>query len=275
VSYYDNPAGRLHDLLTRLAEQNRKDSVLNGWAAVLGVDPGDVVMRLGRVAELVRQTQEEVDRAGEDALPGPVQRYRDSWARPIFPRDQAFDHPLGNVLPGADALEVLALVSAQLHAVAPEGPMPDENELEEMKLQLRSVIDAVQEAKEISADMKDLLIARLRGVEEAIEHLDVGGPSAIRHATEAVMGSLALEGDTRLWQSPTFKKVCAVLFIVWNGFTAGPEIQNSIDAWGDMLPQLSAGKERSADGNKKAPNVSEPAPASDPDDQDEAGASSP
>jgi hypothetical protein len=127
VPYYDNPAGRLHDLLTKLAQQDRTTSVLDGWAAVLHVEPVDVVVHLGRVADLVRQTQDAVSSAGEEALLPPVERYRDSWAQPIFPWDHAFSSPLRKVLPDATALEALDLVSAQLHSIAPEGVVPDEN----------------------------------------------------------------------------------------------------------------------------------------------------
>jgi hypothetical protein len=147
------------------------------------------------VAELVRQTQDAVERAGEDALVPPVQRYRASWARPIFPREHAFDSPLSNVLPDAAALEALGLVSAQLHSIAPEGAVPDEGELDRVKSQLRDLIDGVQSAKDVPDDVKHLVISRLRAVEEAVEHLNVGGPSAIRHATEAVMGSVLFTQD--------------------------------------------------------------------------------
>jgi hypothetical protein len=247
VPYYDNPAGRLHDLLSRLAQQPPKNSVLNGWAGVLGVDPEDVVVHLGRVADLVRQTQEAVDRAGEAALLPPVQRYRNAWARPIFPQDHAFSGVLEKVLPDEAALEALGLVSAQLHSIAPEGLVPDEDELNRLKSQIRDLIDAVQEADDVPDELKHLIVSRLRAVEEAVEHLDVGGPNAIRHATEAVMGSVLFTQDVGLAKSPTIKKVWTTLLIVWTVFSAGPTIQTSIEAWQDMVPSLSAAEDHSDD----------------------------
>jgi hypothetical protein len=246
VPYYDNPAGRLHDLLARLAQQNRKHSVLKGWATVLGIDQADVVVHLGRVADLVRQTQDAVDRAGEEALLPTVQRYRDSWARPIFPVDHAFNDFLEHVLPDAAALEALHLVSAQLHSIVPEGVVPDEDELDRLKSQIRDLIDGVQAAEDVPDELKHLVISRLRAVEEAVEHLDVGGPSAIRHATEAVMGSVLFTQDVRLAKSPTIWKMWTTLFVLWTAFSAGPTIQASIDAWHEMIPLPSAGTESAA-----------------------------
>jgi hypothetical protein len=246
VPYYDNPAGRLHDLLTRLAQQDRVASLLDGWAAVLRVNPENVVVHLGRVADLVRQTQDAVDSAGEGALLPPVERYRDSWAQPIFPREHAFSSALKKVLPDAAALEALDLVSAQLHSIAPEGVVPDEDELAQLKSQLRELIDMVQAADDVPDEVKHLVISRLRSVEEAIEHLDVGGPRSIHHAMEAVMGSVLFAQDARVAKSPTIRKVWTTLLIVWTAFSAGPTIQASLEAWPDLVPVLSAGAEQSA-----------------------------
>lgn len=267
MPYYDNPAGRLHHLLARLAQQNHKSSVLNGWAAVLGVDPDDVVVHLGRVAELVRQTQGAVERSGEDALIPPVQRYRESWARPIFPRNHAFKSPLENVLPDEASLEALSLVSAQLHSIAPEGLVPDEDELEQLKSQLRDLIDGVQKADDVPDEVKHLVVSRLRAVEEAVVHLAVGGPSAIQRAMEAVMGSVLFTRDTRVARSAAIQKVWTTLLVAWAVFSAGPTIQASLEAWSDIVPLLSAETEQSADvpETEVAPHGAPPVPPPDLD----------
>jgi hypothetical protein len=221
-----------------LAAQNKRISLLNAWAAVLRVGPEDVVLQLGRVADLVRQTQDAVDRAGEDALVPPVQRYRASWSRPIFPEDFAFNAALENVLPDAPALEALGLVSAQLHSIAPEGLVPDDDHLEQLQTQLRDLIDGVQTAEDIPDEVKPLIISRLRAVEEAVQHLDVGGPNAVRRAMEAVMGSLIFAQDARLPKSQTVNRLWTTLLVIWTVFSSGPAVQTSIEAWQQLLPQL-------------------------------------
>jgi len=256
MPYYDNPAGRLHDLLIRLAEQPGNGTLFNAWAKVLDVGAKDIAVHLGKIADLVRQTQDAVDNAGEAALLPMVGRFRDSWVQPIFPRDHAFSDRLDKVLPDQNSLDTLGVVSAHLHAIAPEGVVPGESELELRKGELRSLIDEVGAATDIPDEVKHLLIARLRGVEEAIEHLDVGGPGAIQLAMEAAMGSVFTtpEAGRAAAKSPTVKKMVTTLWAIWAVFSAGQPVHNSIDGWGDTIQMLSPGPEKPS--QESAPPVS-------------------
>lgn len=239
MPYYDNPAGRLHDLLTKLQAQEKGSSLLSGWATVLDVNADDVVVHLGRVADLVRQTQEAVDRIEEEVFVQTVQRYRAAWARPIFPPDHAFNNALGKILPEQPALEALGMVSVHLHSTAPEGVMPDDAQVDQLKTQVRELIDGVGAADDIPDDLKHMVILRLQDVEDALEHLDIGGPSAVRHATEAVIGSMALmTRGTHLIKSPTVQKVCATVAIAWTIFSAPPTAENALESWEKVIPQL-------------------------------------
>lgn len=241
MPYYDNPAGRLHHLLTKLRSQGKKSSLLRGWATVLDIDADDVVVHLGRVAELVRQTQDAVDRLGEEVVVQTVRRYRAAWARPIFPPDHAFSAPLEQVLPGQPALEALGMVSVHLHSTAPETQMPDDSRIQQLRAQIRELIDGVRVAEDIRDDLKHAAIRRLQDVEDALEHLDIGGPSAVRHATEAVIGSMALmTRGTDLFKSPAIQKVCAFAAIAWTIFSAPPTIENALESWEKVMPELTA-----------------------------------
>lgn len=162
------------------------------------------------------------------------------WARPVFPPDHAYTAPLRNVLPDEPALESLELVSAQLHSIAPDGVVPEADQLEELKSQLRDVVNAVREATDIPEEAKHLIVARLLEVETALEHLDVGGPEAIRRATEAVMGGVIFVRDKEVAKSQTVNRVWVTLLAIWAVFSAGPTIQASIDAWHQILPALEA-----------------------------------
>jgi hypothetical protein len=256
MPYYDNPAGRLHDLLVRLAEQPGKGTLLDAWATVLDVAAEDIAVHLGQVADLVRETQEAVNNAGEDALLPMVGRFRDSWAQPIFPRTHAFNDHLERVLPDQNSLDTLGVVSAHLHTIAPEGVVPSESELGGRKEELRSLIDEVGAATDIPDEVKHLLIARLRGVEEAIEHLNVGGPGAIQLAMEAAMGSVFTtpEAGRAAAKSPTVKKMVTTLWVIWAIFSAGQPVNNSIEGWGDTVQMLSPGPEKLS--QESAPPVS-------------------
>jgi hypothetical protein len=271
MPYHDNPAGRLHDLLISLSQQEQGNSLVSGWATVLGVVEEDVVIRLGRVAELVRQTQVEADRTDEEVVVQTVQRYRADWARPIFPPDHAFNKPLVNVLPDPAALEALGMVSVHLHSTDPEGVMPDDAEIEKLRAQVREVVDGVRAAEDIPDDLKHTLILRLQDVEDALEHLDIGGPSAVRHATEAVLGSLALmTRGTILIRSEAIQKVCAVVAIAWTAFSAPATIENSLRSWEKVIPELTAAIEEPFDSPEAQSPQPDAPPPFDKDDGTEA-----
>jgi hypothetical protein len=272
MPYHDNPAGRLHDLLIRLSQQEQGNSLVSGWATVLNVVEEDVVIRLGRVAELVRQTQVEADRTDEEVVVQTVQRYRADWARPIFPPDQAFNKPLVNVLPDPAALEALGMVSVHLHSTDPEGVMPDDAEIEKLRAQVREVVDGVRAAEDIPDDLKHMIILRLQDVEDALEHLDIGGPSAVRHATEAVLGSLAMmTRGTTLIRSEAIQKVCAVVAIAWTAFSAPATIENSLGSWEKVIPELTAAIEEPFD----PPEAQSPQPDAPPPFDKDGGTEAP
>lgn len=240
----------------RLAEQPGNGSLGDAWATVLGVAAEDIAVHLGEVANLIRETQEAASNAGEDALLPMVGRFRDSWTQPVFPRDYAFKDRLDYVLPDQNSLDTLGVVSAHLHAIAPEGVVPSENELERRKEELRSLIDEVGAATDIPDEVKHLLIARLRDVEEAIEHLNVGGPGAIQRAMEAAMGSVFTTPEALgvAAKSPIVKKMFTTLLVIWAIFSAGQPVHDSIEGWGDTIQMLGPGPEKSS--QKTAPPVS-------------------
>ncbi len=245
MACHDNPAGRLHDLLVRLRESPGSNSVISAWEDLLGVQQSEVVVHLGPVADLVRQIQNAADESGDRALLDPVERYRTVWARPIIPVDQAFDARLDRVLPDGAAMEALNTVSALLHATAPEGVIPREDELAARKEDLRNLIDEVEVAKEIPSEVKHLLIDRLRDIEEAIEHLSVGGPGAVKRAMEAALGSLLTTPQTSqaAAKSPTVRKMVTTLWAIWAIFSAGQPVHQSIEGWTDTVQMVTAGPE--------------------------------
>jgi hypothetical protein len=264
MPYLDNPAGRLYDLLMNLSSQEPQESLLNSWAEVLGVQPEDVVLRLGRVADLVRETQDAVDRTNEQAYSESVQRYRANWARPIFPPDHAFNNRLLDVLPEAPALESLGMISVHLHSTAPEGVIPKDTEIEELRTRLRELIGDVEVAEDLPDDLKHTILRRLQDVEDALQHLDVGGPSAVRHATEAVIGSVALATKGGGFAKyPTINKVCAVVAVAWTIFSIPATFDNSLEAWKGDLPQLTTAIEKPFGSPENESASPEPPPTGD------------
>lgn len=252
MAYYDNPAGRLHELLRRLGEQNPKDSVLSGWAAVLGVEPGEAIFLIGPMLDLVRQIEEAVERTGEEVLRGPVARLRATWARPMLAPDHEYNGALVHVLPGEESLQTLGLVSAQLHVLAPEGDVPDGDQLGELKHQVRELVDTVRGSDELPGEVKQVIAGRLIDVEKAIEHIHVGGPDAVRRAMEAVMGAVVHSAttDVSTARSRSMLNVFATIAAIYAVFTAGDEIQKNLEAWPKIVQEITTGEVMDADAHK-------------------------
>lgn len=276
VPYYDNPAGRLHQLLRELSEQNPDAPLIGAWSHVLGVPPDDVILHIGGVADLVRQIQEAVDGVGAEYLRAPVSRYRKTWASPIFPRDHMPKQPLKPVLPSSESLEALELVSAQLHMVLPEGVVPDGEELDRLREQLQELAASVRQADDLPDDVKQAIIARLLDVEKAIQHVHVGGPDAVRLATDAVMGTVLHSAmrEPSTAASRTMRTVLGVVAAMSAVFSQGDEIHKDLVGWSNMVHTITTGeivddgKDNKGEGDepddqKKPPGKAEPPKAED------------
>lgn len=236
VPHLDNPAGRLHELLTQLCA-NPQQQLLHQWGQVLEVSLEDVPLHLGDVGALVREIDAIANSLDVRPISAALRRYRPEWSRPIFPTDVKFTDQVARVAPSAAGLEALDLLAEQLHMLAPEGQIPDESRLEELRAAIVALIEDVRATEDFSADIRHLIEDRLRSILHAIDHVAVGGPEAVRLATEALLGGVGVRA-LQATQSPTWGKMLATLGAVWIAFSAGPTVQNSIDAWGDLRQSL-------------------------------------
>lgn len=234
---YDNPAGRLHALLEALSGVAGSTPTGTAWSQVLDVPTSEGPLQLAAVGQLVGDVEQAVETAGATAFSATVSRYRDEWLNAVFPSDQGLSGGIGNVMPSAVALEALAGIATHLHTVAPEGKVPEIEELEELKQRVQDTLHTVEQAADLPDAVKELIVARLSGVLQAITHVAVGGPHAVRFATEALVGAIVAEEPARTAasRSSTVKQVLATLGVVWVAFSAGPTVQNSIEAWGELF----------------------------------------
>lgn len=149
------------------------------------------------------------------------------------------------------------MVATHLAAVAPDGKIPDEGAREELKGQIEDLLEEVDQATDLDEIVQHLLTTRLSQVLEAIEHVRIGGPNAVRFATEALIGAIDVQ-RSQTWRSKTGKRVAMVLGAVWFAFSAGPTVQNSLEAWSDVFHgELDSGISQSA--APKTPDPEDPA----------------
>ena len=230
----DNPAGRLHALLTALNERPDGESLRRAWAVVLSVEEADVQLPLAEIRKLAGAVQAAAVQPGRRAQAAHVNRYHAQWENAIFPLDQAFSAGVGNVKPAEVALEALASVAEYLHELAPEGEVPDDDRLSDLVSGLQELINEVKDSDELPPVIKQVIAARLAGVRQAIDHIAIGGPDAVRLATEAVAGAITVR-DTSAWRSNIGHKIATGLSVIWFAFGFPAAVQDALPAWGNVI----------------------------------------
>jgi hypothetical protein len=217
----NNPAGRLYLLLTRLREADGDRPLIATWSDILGQSQDLVREHLGAVAELVTQIDAAAAEPGREQVAAPVARYRGQWLEAIFPLGRPFSEATAKVRPSDEAHEALGLVAAILEAVVPQRAIPSEEDRAGLVERLRVLVEEVTNDEQLPEEVAHLIVTRLTEIEAALHHIEIGGPEAIRRATEALMGAAvagsAVNEKTR--NAGVIKNVMAV---------AGSEIAGSV-----------------------------------------------
>jgi hypothetical protein len=242
IALYDNPAGRLYDLLAQF-RAIQHGTIANAWATILEVETDRVRERLGSVADLITQIDVIVSRPGMDVWTLPVNRYRDQWLEVAFPIRHSLSSDVSEVKPDDLAYETLATFATHLSAVASDGPLPSEEDRQKMFDDLQALIEEVTNNAELPPEIADLILRRLADIQTALRLLYIGGPEAIRHATEALMGAIIAASITneKAGKAAVLKRALATAGIMWSIFTAGAQVQPSIEAWEGYSRLLNAG----------------------------------
>lgn len=254
---YQNPAGRLHELLTRFeALQDR--SIQRAWAEVLEVSEEEVTLYLGDVAKLLRDVRDAASKTETDAF-DPIPGYLTALSRSIFPVDVPFSERTHRVSPDSTAMQMLKTLSAYLETTAPEGKIPDPAEVEELRLGFAELLDEVTGA-DLPPEIRRALLHRLSDIITALEHLSVGGPDAVRRAAEALaISALLYEADADD-DSGVFTRIRSAAQKSWVAFTVVTTLAGAVATFDritgmELLPppkeprQLPSGPPPSEDGD--------------------------
>jgi hypothetical protein len=263
VGEFQNPAGRLHDLLSRFAENGRL-STQAAWAAVLEVEEQDVPMYLSDVARLLREVRDAAQETGRDAF-DPIPGHLVTLSKAIFPVSEPFAGRASNVAPDPTAMQALKMLSAYLEDFAPDGEIPDE--LDELLDEVRALMDAVVEA-DLPVDIRRGLLHRLGDVLAAIEHVKVGGPDDVRRAAEALALSAILYEDDADSDAAVFSRLKTFAKKAWVAFTVTTSLAGAVLTWDKIadLDLLEPAKEQ-----RQLPPPSSPPPDDPSNAADEPG----
>jgi hypothetical protein len=159
-----------------------------------------------------------------------VRQFSPAWAAPVFGANGQFNSARGSA-PAVTDLATLGMVASYLSAVAPEGRAPDEEQVKTLAEDVADLIAAIQDSSDLSPDVLRLILQHLSKVEWALRHLRIGGPGAVKAATEALLGAVVLETPESVRETATWKRVVTVVGAVWVVFTGLPEAQTALEAW--------------------------------------------
>lgn len=189
MATYNNPAGRLHELLLSLKNMPKTNPSLGCFAIVLNASNDTVVLlqRIGRMAALVERTKERVmtikDQNTEIFL---------EWVLPV---QQAFSSlalsaAISSFTDRYDAvvLERLRFCADMLSRRASE-PELVAQELKEVEKEIGELIKEIR-TSETDAMLKEFMLRHLNSISEAIREYNLFGSDRIREEVSAAIGAV-------------------------------------------------------------------------------------
>jgi hypothetical protein len=179
---------------------------------------------------------------GRERQAAVVAQYRQEWLTATFPLAQPFNQVVKSILPSDQGYLALGGIVDVLAADASDGVVPSEGERDKLSDLLQGTIDEVS-ADDLPEEVSHLILQRLSEVEAALRHIRLGGPAAVKHATEALIGAVdtARATDEKSWAAPSLKRVLATAGVFWTIFTAGGQIQPTLEAWEGYAHELTPG----------------------------------
>jgi L-rhamnose isomerase len=99
---------------------------------------------------------------------------------------------------------------------------------------------------DIPAEIRRVLLDRLTEVLEALEHLGIGGPNAVRKAAEALAISAVLYEEESGNAHSVFQKIKQTAKVTWVALTIATQLATAVLTWDKIvdLPALGAGTEQ-------------------------------
>jgi hypothetical protein len=234
MSKLNNPAGRLHELLSAFRDNAGPSQTINGaWCAALQVEQSELLPRLGQVASLLDQVRIAVERSERKELREAHAQFANSWAVPIFGhgRNPSGDQSSGLVDQGA--LVALGSLAMVFELVAPDGQIPDEELGITVKADLNELLEELVADTELPGELRAAISARVHDILWAIDHVKIVGPDGVQAAIERLVGQLAIftVEDAAPRNAGLFRRTMQVAAFAWSAFRNVGDTQQALEAW--------------------------------------------
>jgi len=195
----NNPAGRLHDVLTAFENarvENQGQTLRTIWSKALGAD--DPTAEMARVAGLIPAVFDAVRAHEEDTGDGAprktVATYAAQWAAPLFYSQVGSEQGVTGAAGEVNEAAMLALenLSSLLRLTRPEGRDVAESERASLREELDQLIAQVREDDDLNPGLRALVLQRLHEVATALDHYEVTGPGGLAAASERLAAAVAV-----------------------------------------------------------------------------------
>jgi hypothetical protein len=245
VAKLDNPAGRLYELLSAYrAVATDQRLIIDCWAEVFEVETRTAaLLRIAETAGLIPDIEAAVERSGHEEQ---VELFRDfvgRWvAGIVFPENNLYAKPSSALSAAVSPqnLRVLGGLSSFLSATASEGPVPSPEEVAGLHQQVIALIDEIVYDEALPEDIKRMALDHAYRLAEALDHFRIGGPGAVKAATERLAGAWGMAPEV-VKKSSIWQRVFAVAGVIYAAFNKGPEVQQSLEAWTGIAGELLSG----------------------------------
>ncbi|WP_147251456.1 hypothetical protein [Blastococcus sp. TBT05-19] len=239
----DNPAGRLHTVLTAfMTEASANKNILETWQQTLKThDAEQTLIGVSRVAGLVPEIEQSLIRVGDSDQLSLFYELAGDWVSAvIFPRNDFRSMAASNYLPDRRVLSTLAAISGFLSIAASEGPVPAEATIISLHDDVRGLIRDISEDTELPTELKREVVDHLHRIANALASFQMGGPDAVKAALDRLRITIVFAPEPAK-KTEAWKRVAAVGGAVWITFTSSPVIAEAIESWGQIVQMLPPG----------------------------------
>jgi hypothetical protein len=198
--YYDNPAGRLHRVLTGLRQVSPGSvSLRDAWARILGVnEPSKRMDVLARRIVEVLQLPHEIDVQMQQIDDDYFDRdFAMRWWKPV---QKTFEDALFSTAQVSQALHYdnealgsLETCSYTLHRYRREA-LPGNDDLNSIRELLTEIEDFVATDGDIDAELAKFLLRHVRAMARAIDDFDIIGADAMEMVLNEALGASMRRG---------------------------------------------------------------------------------
>jgi hypothetical protein len=201
----DNPAGRLHAILTRLVNEHRDDQSLDqAWARTLGCAEGDfrsLGAHLSEAAALLNNCRITAESLKSIADIDNLLYHFPAWSRAIFGFGMGRSSGINrNVILGPDQLASLGTLSLVLHLHAPELVFrtdAEEQQLDECRSQLLDLVSSVENEPLLPEQVRSNILRALGDVIESFHFLQYRGAEHLARSANSAMQLITPSDESR------------------------------------------------------------------------------